>query len=146
MIHCNSRDIANSQWRAIAIGDHHLAQRLGRIDGRDMPDRKPLVRGVDEPTGIDGGRLLNRLQHLGKQNAVHPQPLWIDDHLQLWILFTPNCDVCYARYGHQPRPNGPAGHYGHVHLRLSFRPHADLQAATERRQRRQNMRRSHVRG
>src|SRR3954466_14123840 len=98
MVRLDAGDVAELQ--ALGVVDRYLAERARRTERKDVTDRQPLVRPVEEPPRCRGGRrgiaqrrdelgVTDRADGLREADPVAMQPLRIDHDLQLAVALAP---------------------------------------------------------
>ena len=106
-----------AELQPVAVLDRHLSEVRARPEGQHVLDRQSLVRPLDEAAAPRGRRFEERergdqlgvaggLDDLGEREAVLPQAVRIDLHLQLAIAQAPDRHVCDAGQSQEPRPDG----------------------------------------
>ena len=138
-------DITKEHGLALVNVDRYFGQ-IGRFDdGQDVAESQSLIRGIDEPLGLElrvlriGQRrelqgFADRLLDVIERNVVGAQLIRIDEHREQLDPLAPDRNVGHARYLQQAKLDRPVGDHRKVHEAVLFRRDPDLHRPAGRRQ------------
>src|SRR5437879_6211863 len=131
----STRKAPSHLTQAHALGvvtlEGYLRQVLRLDDGQDVAESEPLIRGIDEPLGLQLGvfgigqgrklqRFGDRLLDVIESQVVHTQPIRIDQHRQQLDPLAPDRHVRHARHLHQAELDRPVGHHRKIYEVVLF--------------------------